>query len=354
MLEQIKNILRKWKKSLLRRRDRFLFNFKSALGYTNTQNLNFDEGTLPFLDRKEYSFETVIKNIPTFGDLPYDLKEKLDFFRENGFVVLENCMPLDAIDKIWNEIEYLTENHEKFDIDALVYQFNDHQETPVRIIPKEKLKSIGTRFIDYHDSSVNAKNFITHPNLTPFLQASLAPDVSVFQSLIFKYSSQQDVHQDFPWVTTKIPSHLAAAWIPMEDVHVDSGPLFYYPKSHLIPKFDFGKTGILYDANKSLFNPKEFSDYLTETCEKYKLKKQVLLIKKGDVLFWHGALAHGGMPINDSQKTRKSFVVHYSTVQGNPHHRRASEVEVNPDKYNGVTIYTNPILKHQKDIINNS
>ncbi len=305
---------------------------------------------MPYLDREDYSFEVVKKNIAPYKNLPYDLEDKLNFFREFGYVVLENCLPPDAFDKIWSEIEYITDHNEKFDIDALVYQFNDHKETPIRLIPKEKLRDVGTRFIDYHDSSVPAKKLITHPNLTPFLQASLAPEVSVFQSLIFKYSSQQDVHQDFPWVTTKIPSHLAAAWIPMEDVHVDSGPLFYYPKSHRIPKFDFGNSGILFDPNKSLFSPAEFSNYLIKTCAKFNIKKEVLLIKKGDVLIWHGALAHGGMPINDIQKTRKSFVVHYSTVQGNPYHRRASEVEANPDKYNGVTIYSNPLLPHQKDL----
>ena len=50
---------------------------------------------------------------------------------------------------------------------------------------KEKLKGIGTRFIDYHDSSVRSKKLITHPSLATFLKAVLTPEVSVFQSLIF-------------------------------------------------------------------------------------------------------------------------------------------------------------------------
>jgi phytanoyl-CoA hydroxylase len=351
MISELKVQLRKAKKSLKKKIERIQYRLNHQFGgRKNSKVLDFDPKTLPFLDRESYSFKEMKKNISSYGDLPYDLEQKLNFFREYGYVVLENCLPQEAIDSVWNEIEYLTENHKQYDIDGLAHRFNDQKETPIRLIPQEKLKGIGTRFIDYHDSSIPAKKLITHPNLAPFLQASLNPNVTVFQSLIFRYSSQQDIHQDFPWVTTKIPSHLAAAWIPMEDVHVDAGPLFYYPKSHLMKKFDFGKTGILYDHEKSLFSPDDFSKYLTKTCAQNNLKKEVLLIKKGDILIWHGALAHGGMPINDIQKTRKSFVVHYSTTDGHPYHRRATEAEEKPDKYNGITVYSNPKLAHQKDL----
>jgi ectoine hydroxylase-related dioxygenase (phytanoyl-CoA dioxygenase family) len=64
---------------------------------------------------------------------------------------------------------------------------------------------------------------MTHPNIVAFLRAVLDNDLTAFQSLIFKYSSQQSTHQDYPWVTSGVPSHLAAAWIPLEDVHPDSG-----------------------------------------------------------------------------------------------------------------------------------
>ena len=346
----IKNILKEAKHRL--KKDLYLLAYYfNKLAGSQKQVLDFDPTTLPFIDRPEYSFAELNKKISPYGKLPYNLEEKLDFFREYGYVVLENALPLNDVDAIWNEIEFMTENHENYDIDGLAHRFNDQKETPIKMIPKENLNGIGTRFIDYHDSSVRAKNLITHPNLAPFLQASLTPKMTVFQSLIFKYSSQQDLHQDFPWVTTKIPSHLVAAWIPLEDVHPDAGPLFYYPKSHRMPKFDFGKTGILYHAEQSLFSPDQFSRYLTETCTQLGLKKEILLIKKGDVLFWHGALAHGGMQISDPAKTRKSFVVHYSTTDGQPQHRRSDALESNPDQYHGITIYSNPLLAHQKDVV---
>lgn len=208
MKSTIKNILKEAKKRL--KKDLYLLEHYSNKFFSpQKQVLDFDPATLPFIDGPEYSFAELNKQIDPHGKLPYNLEEKLDFFREHGYVVLENVLPTLEVDAIWDEIEYVTENHENYDIDGLAHRFNDQKETPIKLIPKENLNGIGTRFIDYHDSSVRAKNLITHPNLTPFLQASLTPQMTVFQSLIFKYSSQQDLHQDFPWghlQNTKSPS----------------------------------------------------------------------------------------------------------------------------------------------------
>lgn len=65
----------------------------------------------------------------------------------------------------------------------------------------------------------------------------------------------------------------------------------------------------------SLFNQIQFSEYLDKVCKELGIEKKILLIKKGDILIWHGGLAHGGNTINNSEMTRKSFVCHYSTLE---------------------------------------
>lgn len=86
----------------------------------------------------------------------------------------------------------------------------------------------------------------------------------------------------FSYVTSQIPSHLAAAWIPLEDVHADAGPLYYFAGSHKIKKFKFGN-GIFYNEH-SKKNPDDFAIYLDKLCAK-KLKKETLLMKKEMYLF---------------------------------------------------------------------
>jgi len=36
------------------------------------------------------------------------------------------------------------------------------------------------------------------------------------------------------------------------------------------------------------------------------------------VLVWHGALAHGGSPIRDANRTRRSVVGHFTTTDSHP------------------------------------
>jgi phytanoyl-CoA hydroxylase len=318
--------------------------------FSEKKKLNFNYDTLPLVD-KDVSLDDVIARIDVPLDTPYDLREKLEFWRENGYVVLEKVLPAHWLDLFWDEVEDTIENHEKHTATGLVYQFNGQQATQLKNIPKELLRGIGSRINDYHNTSVGAKRIMTHRHIVTFLKAALAPDLTALQSLVFKYSSQQNTHQDFPWVTSNIPSHLAAAWIPCEDVHADSGPLFYYPGSHKIPKFNFGRTGIL-KKDISLFNPDQFSQYLDKTCKEHGIEKKVLLIKKGDILIWHGGLAHGGSRINNPEITRKSFVCHYSTVEAQPKHRYEFEKEHSEASYyNGVTIYKDPTNPTGEDVV---
>ncbi|MEY4383754.1 MAG: hypothetical protein RI995_1296 [Bacteroidota bacterium] len=313
--------------------------------------VDFDYETLPDFD-KGFPLEEIIRSLDIPKNLPYNLLEKLQFFHEHGYVVLEQIIDHKDLDGVWNQVEEVQENNEKYEIEAIAHRYNNQQDTPIKDIPKEKLKGIGSRINDFHDYSKLTKEVSSNPSIRVFLEAILEKNVAVFQSLVFKYSSQQGLHQDFPWVTTSIPSHLAAAWIPLEDVHADSGPLVYYPGSHRMPKFDFGKTGILYKGGQSLMHPeKDFTSYLEKTVKELGYKKEILLIKKGDVLIWHGALAHAGSPILDPNRTRKSLVVHYSSLTALPQHRNSPTEDNEAEKVNGVTFYTNNRLKHLKNIL---
>ncbi|MEZ4902569.1 MAG: phytanoyl-CoA dioxygenase family protein [Spirosomataceae bacterium] len=169
------------------------------------------------------------------------------------------------------------------------------------------------------------------------------------QRLAFMYGSQQPTHQDFPWVTAHPASHLAAAWIPLEDIRADSGPLYYYVGSHKMPKFNFGN-GILFN-NRSTKTPLEFADYLDKTCTELKYPKDTLLIKRGDVLIWHAALAHGGDIISNPAQTRKSYVCHYTTQGALPFHRHRFGQEPVSEYYNGIGIYQNPDFSDQENIL---
>lgn len=312
--------------------------------------LEFENSTLPWIDRPDADIDAFLKTFSVPDNFPYDLSEKLHFWKKNGYVILEDAIPKEWCDRLWEEVEDTVENNTKHSIIGEVKHYKNSQEIPIKNIPKEFLKGVGARLFEYHNSSVGTKRMATVPAIATFLEAIFTQPVALYQSLIFRYSSQQEIHQDFPWVRSSFPSHLAASWIPLEDVDPDSGPLFYYPGSHKMPKFNFG-SGILYTRGESLKTPDDFSKYLQKTCEENGLEKAVLLLKKGDALIWHAALAHGGSLINDKKKTRKSLVCHYTTLESYPKHRYETNDSSVTHIYNSIAVHSNPQNLAEEDCL---
>lgn len=309
----------------------------------------FDPSDLPWIDAPGADVDTFLKTHHPRFEVSYDLKEKLVHWQKNGYAVLENIIPAGMIDRFLGDVERLTDEPEKHRLSVRIDlpEFLPEQQRNISDFPKKALKGKYVKFNDFHNSSVAGKKLMSHPGIVTFLEAVFNQKTVVMQSLTFLYGSQQPTHQDFPWVTAKDPSHLAAAWIALEDIVMESGPLYYYIGSHRMPKFDFG-SGILYKP-WSTKTPLEFADYLDKTCEKLNYPKEILLIKKGDVLIWHGALAHGGSPILNPEQTRKSFVCHYSTYNALPFHRVDPGAEPVIQDYNGMYIYDNPALPESED-----
>ena len=115
-------------------------------------------------------------------------------------------------------------------------------------------------------------------------------------------------------------------WIALEDIHRDSGPLFYIPHSHLKPisikeilnknikvKNEVEKFRKL-NTSASLRKYWDLSSSVNLECNKQWTShkgEQITNIKKGDVFFWHQWLIHGGSPVKNNALTRKSIVSHW-------------------------------------------
>ncbi len=310
----------------------------------------FDPRTLPWVDKPDADIDAFVQRFGRNRNLSYDLAEKMRFWRENGYVILEQAIQTAWLDQLWAEVEELIAHHERYATEVRI-DLPEYRANPimaVKDVPQEVLNGPYIKFNDFHDSSVIAKKIMLHNNIVTFLEAVFGDKVIGMQSLIFKYGSQQATHQDFAYVVSEIPSHLAAAWIALEDVHPDSGPLSYYPGSHTIPKFNFGN-GIFFNGQSS-HNPTDFAGYLDKTCQEAGLEKKTLLVKKGDVLLWHAALAHGGEAIRNPAQTRKSFVCHYSSDKAYQHHRQSPQAEPVRRTINGADVFVNPHRPQDEDL----
>lgn len=172
------------------------------------------------------------------------------------------------------------------------------------------------RIHDLHVASDDALRLILDPSLHRYASLILGETAIATQSLYFEYGSQQALHRDSTVVPTPAFGRLVAAWIALEDIRDDSGPLAYVPRSQRFPFFELRPGEYLYDPSRH--TPADVQAavaFYDEQLRKSKLPTHTFLAKRGDVLVWHSALMHGGAMPADPARTRKSLVVHYSALR---------------------------------------
>ena len=170
-------------------------------------------------------------------------------------------------------------------------------------------------FANKHSAPIQkiTKNESLHSILSFILGKKVIP----FQTINFLNGSEQKAHSDSIHMTTYPLGFLIAAWIALEDVELDQGPLSYYPGSHSLPyllnkDYERGGNKLTVGAENNYWNYEaKIESVVDENLKKGAFKKEIFSAKKGDVLIWHANLIHGGEPIIRKGSTRKSMVIHF-------------------------------------------
>ncbi|MCG8458235.1 MAG: phytanoyl-CoA dioxygenase family protein [Holophagales bacterium] len=294
--------------------------------------VDFDAATLPWVDRDD--FETELEHRNAAGELEGEEAEALRQFRTRGYVAFPRLLAEDQVDALvadhdraWEEgwpVQALVEGRGVVEVSGLP--------------PRGELGSHHYRLNDIQDVSDAARRAMLDSRIMRFLRAYFAGSPVAMQSLFFEFGSEQGTHQDFPYVQSQILSHLVGCWIACDDVDADNGPLFYYPGSHRLPKFDWGDGSLTFDG-RDHSQVERFADYLEHAAEQAGLERLTFHAGRGDVFLWHGALVHGGSPATDPKKTRRSLVVHYSSRDAYPHDRRFPHADPELYERNGGYVY---------------
>jgi phytanoyl-CoA hydroxylase len=263
--------------------------------------LDFDPDTLPWIDRDDADVDGYVEQ----------LKSDLQHWREKGYVIFRNACSHELIDKFLGDCEELFRDRQKYPSVLARMVRKENPITSVADMTDQDVQRVGNRLIDFHMFSVAGKQLIMAPRIVDFLHAVFRDQVVAMQSLTFKNSSEQALHQDFAFVVSRNVSHLAASWIALEDVHEDAGPLALYPGSHRIKKFDWGNG--IFKTPSSTAPPEAFRAHIEAEVNRLNLEREIFMAKKGDVLIWHSALAHEGTRQKDRTRTRYSLVAHYTS-----------------------------------------
>lgn len=162
----------------------------------------------------------------------------------------------------------------------------------------------------FHHSEILRK-YVHDRRILDVMDFLLGKRMKVFQSINFLTGSEQHAHSDSIHMTTYPLGYMTAAWIALEQMTPDNGPLIYHPGSHKLPYLLNGN----YDhgGNRFVIGDEAYARYeqaVDKSIRDGQFERKELLAGPGDVLIWHANLLHGGKKMITPNASRKSMVIH--------------------------------------------
>ncbi|MEZ5041940.1 MAG: phytanoyl-CoA dioxygenase family protein [Saprospiraceae bacterium] len=259
---------------------------KSILSSIGSQDFTPPHPDIPWLDQP--NAKQKLRAHPSFNDFSKDIQTAIEGFIEDGYLILPGFFDTEAVAAL-NE-----------DVDRLLQQQTlDFNYTGRKIMESFKVSPV-------------ANTFFREPRLLKLLSFIMGKKIIPFHTINFIEGSEQRPHSDSIHMTTEPQGYLIAAWIALEDIGPDQGPLTFYPGSHRLPYL----TTQDYPSGHSRwllgeFANERFEDKVAEIIKEQGFQARTFLAQKGDVLLWHANLLHGGSAITRPGATRKSMVAHY-------------------------------------------
>ncbi|CAE21557.1 conserved hypothetical protein [Prochlorococcus marinus str. MIT 9313] len=263
----------------------------------------------------------------THHDKGLQAKEKYNFIKNNGYIVLPGAVSPGLCDKISNYYDSVLANGslqvkpkcEFFDKEGK-YSYGEE------IGDRDPSQLIGLKMLDLYSHNIDAREAMFSPDIQEVLSLIFGANALAFQQLGIIYGTEQDLHQDTAYVRVSEPFLIAASWIALEDITPGSGELELIPGSHNLKDNFFNSSGdewckkVESNPSKSAwwnYKDKDIHDKFIGRLRSLKAQQEpfVFNAKKGDCLIWISHLVHGGSPISSRTgsgiPTRKSLVTHY-------------------------------------------
>jgi ectoine hydroxylase-related dioxygenase (phytanoyl-CoA dioxygenase family) len=261
-----------------------------------------------------------------------DALERIDRTREHadlleqwvseGYFVVRDCVDPGDIDAMVATLDGLWDASEPI-ADLQLLGLRETMEAPERNVAHRDLLRLDPdtrrRMREASDWRIHGFHYVNEPARRIYFSRKLAGIAArIFArrarpiaAINFMTGSEQALHQDMAVFHIYPHNYLIGAWIACEDITPESGPLVIYPRSHRTPLFsgftDYPQTNLRTADPDGWRGYQEYVDGLATRFERTEFRG-----RKGDVLFWHGMLIHGGARIARRGVSRKSMVLHYS------------------------------------------
>ena len=249
-------------------------------------------------------------------------EHQVEFYRENGFVVVENVLSETEVrhlgevtDEMVERARGLTAHNEIFDLED-----THHPENP-------RVRRI--KFPDRHHPEY--ARLVRHPNLVAILQRLIGRDirydVAKLNMKAAGYGAAVEWHQDWAFYP-HTNDDLCAVGIMMDDCEMENGPLMAIPGSHKGPILDHHFNGVFCGAINPDTSDIDFAAAVRMTG------------KAGSITIHHARTIHGSAP-NTSSKMRRLLLHQYRAADAWPLLGFAEAW----DQYNSLLITGEPTLE---------
>ncbi len=250
---------------------------------------DFDQGTLPWLDRPD-ALEAIEAKLAG-GEIDQEQAGWLRKWHQDGYLVFEGLFDAEIAEGI------------NADVQAI---YDEYGHLPLHEL-REHFKNA------YHRSEWTCRALVL-PQVLERLDLLLGARMIPHQTLNLPVSSQQKAHSDQILMTTQPIGFMAAAWFALEDIDSECGPLLVYPGSHRLSYVSAEEVGIPREATPPEVDriyDERYYDMIETRIRESGVEPWAFVPKQGDVLVWHSNLLHAAALIEREGATRRSLIAHY-------------------------------------------
>lgn len=268
----------------------------------------------------QYSLNQFTETVPDSERPPLDrvvppahMTPDQEYWRKYGYLVIENFIPHDLIDRYC----------ERFIRDTLnVGKIGYFSPTPY--LEVEEIKDL-----------------CLYPPLLEKMQELIGHEVAMHLNLTNWKSTQRNWHQDDYLNPVGVNAHYAGVWFALDYIHPSAGPFEFVPGSH---RWDVCRREkvlsalppeVRHDPDWPWHAEKILNPLYDEEIARKGTKPVTWCGKKGDVLIWHAWLLHRGSSPKDPELLRPTIITHYSSVKHRPDmpHIAEHHYHARPGKY---------------------
>jgi phytanoyl-CoA hydroxylase len=225
--------------------------------------------------------------------------EQVAFYRENGYLVVENAMSMDEVEELRRETVAICRG-QRGEIR------NGFQHSPEETDDEVIQRYLCIHFP--HKISDLMLRYLAHPVIVDALTKVIGPNVKCMQSMLFVKSAGkpgQAWHQDEDFIPTRDRS-LTGAWMALDDATEENGTLWLLPGSH--------KPGVLWPQEQQ--NDPRFDCTVESYDFPYSDEDAVPVnVKTGAIVFFNGYLLHRSLPNYAKTGYRRVLVNHYMSAE---------------------------------------